>query len=121
MNQLFKVKPPIQLVDEILNLIGIVNFNENYKFTREDIKNKGIIEKLFDFQLEKFYINCKYKKYFDDINEKKIVTILRQLVRVYGYKIESVEKFSNGKKYLVYHLSKPSDPIQEKKVILEFD
>ena len=38
MNQLFRVKPSLELVDDILCLFGVTNFNENYKFTRDDIK-----------------------------------------------------------------------------------
>ena len=123
MNQLFREKPPLELIDEILTLFGITNFNENYKFTREDIKKKDIIPKLLNMNLEKYYINCKFKKYFINLDEKKIITILRQLVRIYDYKINSIEKFSNNKKYLVYHLIKnnPTEEEPQKKVVLEFD
>jgi len=124
MNQLFKVVPPIEFVNEVLNLFGIVNFNENYKFTRDDIKNKDVVTKLLSIGLEKYYINCKYKKCFTNLDEKKTITILRQLVRIYDYKINSIEKFSNGKKYLIYHLSKNiilNNQDMESKVILQFD
>jgi len=123
MNQLFRENPPLELIDEMLNLVGIYNFNENYRFTREDIKNKDVISKLLDLNLEKYYINCKFKKYFYKIDEKKVITIMRQLVRLYDYKINSVEKFSNNKKYLVYHLTKNTEfdePVNNK-VLLEFD
>ena len=46
------------------------------------------------------------KIYFKNINSKNIITILRQILKVYNYKINAVEKYSNGKKYLLYNLKK---------------
>ena len=108
--QLFKISPPIELVEEILSFFGIINFNESYKFTREDIVNKYVIQKMLKMPFEKFYINCKYQKYFTDMDEKKCITVLRQLLKVHCYRVLSIEKFSTGKKYLTYHIAKIVDP-----------
>ena len=121
MNQLFKAQPPIELVEEVLKYLGIINFNENYKFSREDIQKKELVTKILDLPLDDYYINCKYQKYFTYLNEKKCVTIIRQLVRIYGYKVISTEKFSNGSKFLLYHLEKNQTPDQPKKNVLVFD
>jgi hypothetical protein len=121
MNQLFKIIPPKELVDGLLEQLGIVNFNENYKFSREDIENKNFINKLLEVPFEDYYINCKYQKYFEKVDEKKCITILRQLLRLYGYKIKSSEKFSNGHKFLLYQLEKIIVPEVVNKNILVFD
>ena len=121
MNQLFKVQPPLEMVEEILGYLGISNFNENYKFSREDIQKKELISKILELSLKDYYINCKYQKYFNNLDEKKCVTILRQLVRIYNYKIVSTEKFSNGRKFLLYHLEKNEFEEHKKKNILVFD
>ena len=124
MNQLFRKKPPLELINKILGFVGIINFNENYKFTREDLKNKDVVQKVLDEGMEEYYIKCKYDKYFIDLNEKKLITIFRQLLRIYGYKIVSIEKFSNGNKYLVYHLMKNHNDqiiLPGEKIILSFD
>ena len=47
---------------------------------------------------------CKYDKYVNNLNEKKIVTILRQLVRTHNYKVVSYEKYIDGQKTLLYSL-----------------
>lgn len=121
MNQLFKTQPPKELVEKILEHLGIVGFNENYKFSREDIQKKEFIDKLMEIPFEDYYINCKYQKYFENLDEKKCITILRQLLRLYGYKIKSTEKFSNGHKFLLYQLEKNNIPETPKKNILVFD
>lgn len=121
MNQLFRAKPPIGMIEKLLEQLGIQNFNENYKFSRDDIQKKELIPKLLEMPLQDYYINCKYVKYFTKLDEKKCVTILRQLLRLYDYKIKSSEKFSNGKKFLLYNLSKNVTPEVPKKNILVFD
>lgn len=104
MSQLFRKIPSKEVIEEVLNLLGIYNFNQTYKFSRKEIKEKGIKEKLFELNFEQYYTPSKYKVYFTDIDEKKIVTILRQLLRLYGYKLESKEKYTSGRKHLLYNL-----------------
>jgi hypothetical protein len=121
MNQLFKKTPEFELVVNLLEYLGISNFNENYKFSRDDLAKKNIIEKLREIPFQDYYINCKYTKYFDNMDEKKCITILRQLLRVHGYKIKSTEKFSNGRKFLLYNLEKMGVKKEPKKNVLVFD
>ena len=54
------------------------------------------------------------------LTEKNVITILRQCVRVYGYKIVSKEKYMKGEKYILYQLemdmnvSNSDTPTEEK-------
>ena len=77
-------------------------------FSRKDIESKNILEEIKNDldELSTYYIPCKKKIYFKNINSKNIITILRQILKVYNYKINAVEKYSNGKKYLLYNLKK---------------
>lgn len=107
-NQLFKTLPPYELVEKILNHIITPSFNTNYYFTRYDIESKNILNNMKDDlnELSEYYIFCKKNIYFNNIDSKKIITILRQILRIYNYKINAIEKYSDGKKYLLYNLEK---------------
>ena len=35
-NQLFKEKPPIELIEKLLNLLGLNNINDTRKFSKKD-------------------------------------------------------------------------------------
>ena len=56
--------------------------------------------------LKKIYIKCKHKIYLENLNEKKIITLIRQLLRINKYDLKTKEKYENGKKYLLYTISK---------------
>ena len=75
--------------------------------------------------LKEFYLPCKRKVYFDDLNHKKIITILRQSIKLLGYKIESREKLSQGQKLLIYRIKQivtdTSNPIKNSKCTIVFD
>ena len=49
-NQIFRIIPPIEYLDKILQIFGINNFDENFYFSKFDIKKKNLIEK-FDEEL----------------------------------------------------------------------
>jgi hypothetical protein len=126
-NQLFsKDIPPFSLVNKIL--LGTINkeLNENiyYEFSRKQLNNKNIIKKIEYFipELKKYYLKCKHNKYLEKLNEKKIITLLRQLLRPYDYMINAVEKYNNGEKYLLYSIIKKKN-ISLKKInsVINFD
>lgn len=107
-NQLFKKIPTKEYINKILKLFGIVDFDENFYFSKFDIQKKNILNKINEEipELEKYYLKCKAKKYLVDLNHKKLITILRQLVRQHKYRIVGFEKYTNGEKYLLYKLEK---------------
>jgi hypothetical protein len=110
-NQLFsKDIPSFELVNKILYTMINKDLNENlyFEFSRKIIMNKKIIEKMNQFipELKKIYLKCKHKKYLENLNEKKVITIFRQILRPYDYNIISIEKYNNGEKYLLYIIEK---------------
>jgi len=126
-NQLFKKIPSREFVINFLKLFIPNGFDVYYEFYRDDINRKQVYAKLklsyFTNNLKGYYLPCKYKKYFYNLDDKKLITILRQLLKIYGYNISSKEKYKNGKKYLMYHLKKNHEiPNKKKKTnILYFD
>lgn len=116
-NQLFHENPPIELVKEIMKLFLGENLdNPCYQFTRKMLEEKKIMEKLEKYipELRKYYLKCKQNKYLDNLDSKKVITILRQLIRIYGYQIHSTEKYQNGAKFLLYKIDKLEKNVQQK-------
>ena len=52
----------------------------------------------------------KTTKYLLDLDEKKLITILRQIAKIFDYNVTSNEKYLNSKKVLQYSLEK-NNPI----------
>ncbi len=124
--QLFKNIPPKEFVEDILKLFIPNGFHDSYyQFSRKMITEKNVIEKLNLLmpQLKEYYMNCKHKKYLENLDSKKCVTILRQLLRLYEYRVVSMEKYHNGQKFLLYKIEKieVEKDIHQKKLIVEFD
>ena len=125
-NQLFsKDIPPFDFVKKILSELINKEITENiyYEFSLKNLSNKNIIEKinLYIPELKKYYLKCKHKKYLENLNEKKIVTIFRQLLKLYDYTISAVEKYDNGNKYLLYIIMKNNIFIKKVNSTLNFD
>ena len=107
-NQLFKKLPPIDLFERLVKIYGLTDINDCRKFTKDHlIKNKTLekIEGLRE-ELEEYYLPCKTTKYLTDLDEKKLITILRQIAKVFDYHVVSNEKYLNSKKVLQYSLEK---------------
>jgi hypothetical protein len=107
-NQLFKKLPPIDLFERLVKIYGLTDINDCRKFTKEHlIKNKTLekIEGLRE-ELEEYYLPCKTTKYLTDLDEKKLITILRQIAKIFDYHVISNEKYLNSKKVLQYSLEK---------------
>ena len=119
-DQLFRKEVKFEYVKDLIKRLFniILTDNINYNFSKTTLKNKNIIEKIINEldDLKKIYIKCKHKLYLENINEKKIITILRQLLRVHNYEVRSKEKYENGKKFLMYSILKKIENINIKKI-----
>jgi len=122
-NQLFSINcPPFDLVEEIINLL--TNGQNNYfEFSKKIIINKDIINKIqpFILELKKYYIPCKHKKYLENLNEKKIITLFRQILKPYNYTLISREKYENGAKFLLYIIMKKKGELKKINSLIHFD
>ncbi len=110
-NQLFANNyPPFDLVKNILNIILNKDLDDNiyFEFSRKYLIARKITEKikLYIPELKKYYLKCKHKKYLENLNEKKIITLFRQIIKPYNFDIISTEKYENGEKFLLYIINK---------------
>lgn len=107
-NQLFRKLPTIDLFERFVKIFGLIDINDCRKFTRETLIKNHTLERFEGFreELMEYYIPCKAEKYLNGLDEKKLITILRQIGKVYDYNVISNEKYLNSRKVLQYSLEK---------------
>jgi len=103
-NQLFSKMPDKQLIDNLLKAFNIESLEDGRSFSRLELNKIDTIGKLNDMKelLSKYYIPCKARAYLSDLNDKNIMTILRQCIKTFGFKLYSKEKYIKNEKYLYY-------------------
>ena len=108
-NQLFKNLPDDTIMNKLLLAFGLTSLKDTNHFSRRDLEALGTVQAIENMktELEKYYLPCKSKTYLNnELNTKNIVTILRQFVKIYGYSIQSQEKYVKGDKFIIYGLTK---------------
>ena len=80
-NQLFRKTPTLDLFSRFAKTFGLTDINDCRKFTRDNLVYYKTLERFSDFytELEEYYIPCKVDKYLNNMNEKKMITVLRQM------------------------------------------
>tara|TARA_Y100000389_G_C17405100_1_gene487573 strand:- start:968 stop:1363 length:396 start_codon:yes stop_codon:yes gene_type:complete len=105
-NQLFKIIPDENIIQDILEAFGLTNLEDTRLFTKShmiEINTVNTINELKEKLIE-YYLPCKARKYLNDLDEKKCITILRQIVKLYHYKCIGLEKSIKGNKTMTYRL-----------------
>ena len=112
-NQLFKKLPDEVIMNKLLLSFGLTSLKDTNHFSRRDLETLGTVQAIENLkpELEKYYLPCKSKNYLNELNNKKVVTILRQFVKIYGYSIQSQEKYSKGNKFIIYGLTELENKI----------
>ena len=132
LNQLFLTKPPIELLQSLIHGFGFKKFNDKKEFCYLDMDKLNTLEVFHNLELElsKYYLPCKKKIYFNDIknlNNKEAITILKQLLKIHDYDLNSREKFIKGIKYSVYKIITKQDKMfnlhknKNKEITIVFD
>lgn len=132
LNQLFAKRPTLELLSKILPKFGIRDINDNTtEFTLLDMAqlNTLVAVSAFENEIKECYIPCKRDKYVGTLDDKSLITVLRQFLKMYDHDLQSREKFIKGTKYLVYHVItkqekdfiKKSKKPQKKEVTIVFD
>ena len=118
-NQLFKMIPPRSLCLRILKTFGINDFNDNHNFSRGDLEQINCVDNLLLLKdtLQEYYLPCKARTYLNDLNEKNIVTILRQILKHHNYNVLSKEKYLRGEKFILYTIVASDNIVEDKRNI----
>ena len=134
-NQLFKKIPTKEILNKVLLCFDIIDLhNGKIAFCRQDIIRLNSVEKLNNItdELKEYYLPCKARTYLNDLNEKNIVTILRQILKNFNYNIISKEKYLRGEKFILYNIIANTEvqddeqnvkhlQIKKKSIIINFD
>ena len=114
-NQLFCKKPNTEILEKVLECFDLKNLQDNKQFTRKYLKDFGTVKKIVEIitNLSEYYIPCKGEKYLTELNEKKVITILRQIVKCFSYFIFSKERYIKGEKNITYQIM----PINKKDIL----
>ena len=124
-NQLFRTSE-ISIVEELLSFYGLERLSDSRSFNVTTLQELNTISRLNDYieELEKYYIPCKAKIYLRNIDEKRCIVILKQILKTHGYTVISSTKSIKGQKHKIYHLVKidKTDIVKKSSgVIVSFD
>lgn len=110
-NQLFNKNIPEEVALNVLNCFGLSGFDDRHMFSKYDISNFDTVQKMnvMMHELSQYYMPCKARTYLSDINSKKCLTILKQIIRLYGYTLMSRERNVHGKKVIFYQMMGAGD------------
>ncbi len=120
-NQIFKQQVPKNLILDVLSKLNVTNFTDNtgftYKMIDDNLEDIMVSLKI----IEPYYIPCKCKIYFTNTHSKKIITILRQLLKLYNYTLITKEKYCRltKTKYTEFYLHEKMEP-KEPNLLLSF-
>ena len=111
-NQLFRKIPDEIIIKKVLLAFGYNSFNDKKTFSRKDLEKIKTVDKISELkpELEKYYLPCKSRSYLNGLNEKNVITVLRQCIKTCGYSVSSKEKYLKGDKFIVYTIC----PIENK-------
>lgn len=104
--QLFQQVPDEDFLLKFLNCYGIKDLNDNKEFTKTDLNDLNIINKIEDLipELVLYYLPCKYQMFLTNITLNKCITILRQILRLYDHHLKKRENVHNKKKSIYYRI-----------------
>jgi hypothetical protein len=107
-NQLFTEIPDLEFLNKFLNLYGINNLEDSVEFSKYELIDLNIVDKIEDLipELVMYYLPCKYNMFLSNINVNKCLTILRQIIKLYNYELKKREHVQNKRKSIYYHLNK---------------
>ena len=107
-DQLFKKNPSNELFLKVLNSFGLQSLDDKRSFSRKDLKYIKTVENIntLKSELADCYLPCKARTYLTSLNEKNVITVLRQILKTKNYTISSREKYMKGCKFIIYNICK---------------
>ena len=88
--RLFRKIPSEEFVVEILENLKLNGLQEKRWFTKDELFIDTVDEWLP--LLEPYYIPCKAKRFLQNINSSRVITILRHILHPIGYDLRTQER-----------------------------
>lgn len=110
-NQVFKKPVDLALTVDLLRCFALNGLDDTRLFCKKDLLKFGTLARVAELvpSLSLYYLPCKARTYLSDLSEKRVVTVLKQVVRLHGYILLSKERSVNGKKVIFYRLTAASE------------
>jgi hypothetical protein len=105
--KLFRKIPPLDLVTTVLHGIGFTGITDTKIFTLDDLRVSTA--ETWAPLLEPYYLPCKSKRYFESLDQRRIITILRHILPLHGFRLQKFERIVQGRKRTVYQIH-PATP-----------
>lgn len=103
MPRLFRLNPPIELVNKIVQTCGVQSIHDTTWFSKQHIQLNRFENYLPE--LEPYYIPCKAEEYlYALLTLQRCITILRQILRPHQTTLVSKEKTRLSEKEIWYQL-----------------
>ena len=112
---LFRSLPPKEIIFEVIEKLGI---HVKQVFTRDQLEVESVADTIG--VLEPYYFPCKSADLFADLNEKRLITILRQCLKIHGYSLRGRETTRNGSKVVNYMIAKEEADQLDEPVVVSF-
>lgn len=114
-NQLFRKPLGETIIQKIVEAFGFRSLQDRRNFSRSDLIKLKTVNKIQELktELEVYYLPCKARTYLNDLDEKNVVTVLRQCIKPKGYTVNSREKYLKGEKFIIYNLC----PLDQKEYV----
>jgi hypothetical protein len=100
--RLFRKVPSREFVDDILVHLKLQGLTDKRWFTRDELNLDGIDEWLP--LLEPYYLPCKAKRFLNDMDSSRVITILRHILHPIGFELRTQEKMYKMQKTTMYQL-----------------
>lgn len=107
MSKLFREPPAYDVVVLMLTELGFLGLQDSKPFAMEELK----LETLDKWAplLEPYYLPCKAKRYFNSLDCRRVITVMKHVLPYHGFKLQSYERNYMGKKRTVYQIH-PATP-----------
>ena len=117
-NQIFKKCIPKFLLLDLLSILYIKSLEDKNEFSKLLIEKKIVEIKEIMEEIERYYLPCKRKIYFKDLDYLKVIKILRHCLRLYKKELVSKEKYCKEfkKKIVYYRIEDYIDKEDKKKI-----
>ena len=122
MPKVFREFPPVDLVNQVLQTLGIHNIHDATWFSKAQIR----IQEFEQFlpELEIYYIPCKAQEYLHiSLTQSRVITIIRQLLKAHGARLNTCQKSCGGEKGIWYQILCRTrlNAAEEEPITLSFD
>jgi hypothetical protein len=118
--KLFRAAPPRDLVNRILEHLGLRGLHDLRWFCREELRLETLEEWLPE--VEAYYLPCKASRFLHNWSEGSIITVIRHILHAHDYTLATEERLYQGAKTTLYQIQPVRSVVNltEESLMVEF-